>query len=49
MTPGKILLVIEKEFQQQNIKKLESVGLTPIKKLTASPVGWTTEPYLRQE
>ena len=39
-------LANEKEFQQQNIKKLKLVGLTPIKKLTASPVGWTTEPYL---
>ena len=35
----------EKVFQNKNIQKLKSYPLTEIKRLSAEPVGWVTEPH----
>ncbi len=36
----------EKEFQRQNIARIESAPITPIKRLTDEPTGWVTKEYL---
>ena len=36
----------EKDFQHENILKIESAPLTPIKRLTKEPTGWVTKEYL---
>ena len=35
----------EKNFQDKNIKILESSPITPVKRLKEKPIGWITEPY----
>ncbi len=39
----------EKKFEGQNIKRIESAGLTPVKQLQHKPIGWITEPYFIQQ
>ena len=38
----------EKEFQKENIKRIESAELTPLRSLRKNPIGWVTEPYFNQ-
>ncbi|MDR3627467.1 MAG: hypothetical protein P4L45_11570 [Ignavibacteriaceae bacterium] len=35
----------EKEFQKDNIKRLQSSELTPVRRLSTQPIGWVTQPY----
>jgi len=35
----------EKEFQEGNIRRIESSVLTPVRRLTKEPIGWVTQPY----
>ncbi len=39
-------IAYEKNFQEKNIKKLESYPLSSIRKITQKATGWVTHPYL---
>ncbi len=36
----------EKVFQKENLSKLETSELTPVRRISAKPIGWVTQPYL---
>jgi len=38
-------LLFEEEFQKENLERLKSAQITPIKKLQNSSFGWVTQPY----
>jgi hypothetical protein len=38
-------ILYEKNFQQENIKRLKAASFSPVKRLVNKPIGWVTQPY----